>query len=260
MIEMKGMIVLITGVSAGIGAACAKLFNANGAKLIGIARRKERLVDLAKVLKGEDKVDYLLLECDIRDSEQLKQMLENLPPEWKNVDILVNNAGLARGMEPFDRLAVDEIDEVIDTNVRALMKLSRYLLPTMIQRQKGHIINIGSIAGHEAYPGGSVYNTSKFAVRGFTEALRMDLVKTPLRVTAIDPGMVETEFSLTRFRGDSDKAKNVYKGLQALSPEDVAESVYFAASRPAHVSINEIILMPVKQASALVIHREITDN
>jgi 3-hydroxy acid dehydrogenase / malonic semialdehyde reductase len=254
--ELAGKIVMISGASAGIGEACMRLFNARGAKIIGIARRKEQLDLLAKRLKGEAGKDFFLLAADIRELQPIKKWYESLPQEWQAIDILINNAGLARGMEAFQEVDEGELDEVLDINVRALMKLTRFLLPGMIQRQKGHIINIGSIAGYEAYPGGSVYNTSKFAVRGFTQALRMDLVKTPLRVTAINPGLVETDFSRTRFRGDEQRAKNVYQGLKALSPEDVAEAIAFAASQPPHVSINDIVLMPVNQASALLVHRD----
>ncbi len=254
--KIAGKKVLITGASAGIGAACVRLFNSKGAKVLGIARRKERLDQLKSELVGESEIDFRFLNADIRDIEQISNWYENLPDDLQDIDIVIHNAGLARGMEPFDKVNEKELDEVLDINLRALMKLTRFFLPGMIARNKGHIINIGSIAGHEAYPGGAVYNTSKFALRGFTQALRMDLVKTPLRVTTIDPGLVETEFSVTRFRGDVDKAKNVYKGISALRPEDIAEAILFAASQPAHVSVNEMILMPTNQASALIVHRE----
>lgn len=250
---LSGKRVLITGASAGIGKATAHRFAEEGAVLILVARQTEKLNMLKQVLADTHHAKVEVITADIRDFSVLTDAIKPFLP----VDILVNNAGLARGTEKYYELPFDEIDEVMDTNLRALMKLTRYILPSMIENRSGHIINLGSIAGHEAYPGGNVYNTSKFAVRGFTQALRMDLVSTPIRVTSIDPGMVETEFSITRFRGDKTKAANVYKGIEALMAEDIADAILYAATRRKGTNINEIVIMPVNQASALVVHKDL---
>ncbi|MAT38402.1 MAG: NAD(P)-dependent oxidoreductase [Ectothiorhodospiraceae bacterium] len=254
--NITGQTVFLTGCSAGIGKACAYAFAGLGARLILTARREERLNEIAADIQQKHGVETLIRTLDVRDKEAVFATIEGLPTDWQNIDILVNNAGLARGTDKLQDIDPDVWDEVLDTNVKGLLAVTRAIVPGMKARGKGHIINIGSIAGHEAYPGGSVYNASKFAVDAITKSLRMDLVETPLRVGTVDPGLVETEFSMVRFRGDADKAKSVYKGIDACTPDDVADAVVYIATRPPHVSINQIVVMPTAQASALVMHRQ----
>ncbi|MBW4655815.1 MAG: SDR family NAD(P)-dependent oxidoreductase [Kaiparowitsia implicata GSE-PSE-MK54-09C] len=248
--------VLITGASSGIGAACAHAFAATGARLLLAARRLERLQALAADLTTAGASDIELLALDVRDRPQVEATLGHLPKDWAAIDVLVNNAGLSRGLDKLHEGQIADWDEMIDTNVKGLLYVTRALVPGMVQRQRGHIINIGSIAGHQTYPNGNVYCATKAAVRALTEGLKLDLLGTPLRVSTVDPGLVETEFSEVRFHGDGDRAKAVYQGLTPLTPADVAEVVMFCASRPAHVNINEIILMPTDQASATLVNRQ----
>ena len=250
---MQGKIVLITGASSGIGAACAHTFAQAGARLILAARRLEGLQDLAAQLPTTTEV--YLIKLDVRDRPAVIQEIANLPSEWAEVEILINNAGLARGLELFPEAEVTDWEEMIDTNIKGLLYMTRNIIPGMLDRGRGHIINIGSIAGLAAYPKGSVYCGTKAAVKLISEGLKQDLVGTPIRVSCIDPGLVETEFSIVRFHGDTTKASKVYEGLTPLSAMDVADVIFFCATRPAHVNINQVVLMPVDQSSATLVHR-----
>lgn len=252
---MQDQIVFITGASSGIGKACAEVFAAAGARLILAARRRDRLAALATELQGQHQTEVLSLELDVRDRSQVETALSQLPPAWQAIDVLVNNAGLSRGLDKLQTGSIQDWEEMIDTNVKGLLYMTRTILPGMLERQRGHIINIGSIAGHQTYPNGNVYCATKAAVRALTEGLKLDLFGTPIRVSTVDPGLVETEFSEVRFRGDRDRAKTVYQGLQPLTGKDVAEVVLFCATRPPHVNLNEIIVMPTDQASATLINR-----
>jgi 3-hydroxy acid dehydrogenase / malonic semialdehyde reductase len=250
---MQGKIVLITGASSGIGAACAHTFAQAGARLILAARRLEGLQSLAAQLPTT--TDVYLIKLDVRDRSSVTQEIANLPSEWAEVEILINNAGLARGFDLFPDAEVTDWEEMIDTNIKGLLYMTRYIIPGMLDRGRGHIINIGSIAGHAAYPRGSVYCGTKAAVKLISEGLKQDLIGTPIRVSSVDPGLVETEFSVVRFHGDKAKASKVYEGLTPLSAMDVADVIFFCATRPAHVNINDVVLMPVDQSSATLVHR-----
>ena len=253
---MEGKIAFITGASSGIGYSCAKIFAKNGAKLLLCARRLDRLEKLVIQLKSDFGTESYIFQLDVRDRKGVDAVLENLPKKWKNIDILINNAGLARGLSDIHDGLIDDWEEMIDTNIKGLLYISRKIIPWMVEQNRGDIINIGSIAGHEVYPGGAVYCASKHAVDAITRGLRMDLVGTPLRVSTVDPGLVETEFSIVRFHGDKEKADNVYNGLTPLTGDDVAETVYYCASRPSHIQIAEIILFPTAQRSATLVHRD----
>jgi serine 3-dehydrogenase len=247
--------VLITGASAGIGAACARAFAAAGARLILAARRGDRLESLASELGDTHGTESHLIQLDVRDSGVVAHTFGDLPDAWAAVDVLVNNAGLSRGMEPVQEGETRDWDEMIDTNIKGLLYATRAILPRMVERGHGHVINIGSTAGHEVYPGGAVYCATKHAVNAITRGLRMDLLGTDVRVTTVDPGMVETDFSLVRFHGDQERADRVYSGLQPLTPEDIADVVLYAATRPPHVNLDEIILRPTAQASSTMVER-----
>ena len=247
--------VLITGASAGIGAACAHAFAAAGARLILAARREDRLETLASELSEAHGTETHLIQLDVRDSGVVAHAFGDLPDAWSEIDILVNNAGLSRGLEPVHEGETRDWDEMIDTNVKGLLYATRAILPRMVQRGQGHVINIGSTAGHEVYPGGAVYCATKHAVNAISQGLRIDLLGTDVRVTTVDPGMVETDFSLIRFHGDRDRAAQVYRGLQPLTPDDVADVVLFAATRPPHVNIDEVILRPTAQATSTMVDR-----
>ena len=252
---MKNKIVLVTGASSGIGAACARIFAGAGAKLILAARRKQRLQELVEKLNLSPSQFYLL-ELDVRDRAAVESVISSLPSQWSVIDVLINNAGLSRGLDKLYEADFQDWEEMIDTNIKGLLYMTRYIVPDMISRGEGHIINIGSIAGHQTYPGGNVYCGTKAAVKSISEGLKQDLLGTPVRVTSVDPGLVETEFSEVRFHGDSDRAKKVYQGLTPLTPDDVADVVFFCATRPVHVNINDVILMPTDQASATLVHRQ----
>ena len=256
MATLKNKTVLITGASSGIGKACAELFAGKGARLILIARRKKRLTELSVNLRKKYKTEILEFELDVRKNNSVKLLINTLNENWKNIDILVNNAGLSRGLDKLHEGSIKDWEEMIDTNIKGLLYVSRAVIPLMTKRNIGHIINIGSIAGHEVYPKGNVYCSTKHAVDAITKGMRMDLVDTKIRVTTIDPGLVETEFSIVRFRGDKSRAKSVYTGIKPLKPEDVADAVFYAASRPEHVCVAEMILLANNQASSMVIHRE----
>ena len=254
-VNLKNRCVLITGASSGIGKACAEAFAARGCRLLLAARRKERLDELSAVLGERHGVEVLTVALDVRDRDAVDGWIEGLPESRRDVDILVNNAGLARGMAPLQEGDAADWEEMIDTNLKGLLWVTRAVLPGMIDRGRGHVINIGSIAGHEVYPNGNVYCATKHAVAALNRALGIDTLGTGVRVSAVDPGMVETEFSLVRFHGDAERAEGVYDGLEALRGEDVAEAVVFCATRPPHANVREMILMPSAQAAAVHIHR-----
>lgn len=243
--------ILITGATSGFGEAIARLFAENGYRLILTGRRAERLAALAQELHTE----VLTLNFDVRNKEEVAQHLGNLPQAWQDVDILVNNAGLAVGMSPFQEGEIDDWERMIDTNLKGLLYVSRVISPLMIARKKGHIINIGSVAGKEVYPNGNVYCATKHAVDALSRAMRIDLLPHNIKVTQVAPGMADTEFSQVRFKGDVEKAKSVYAGMLPLLAIDIAEIVYFAATRPAHVCLNDIVVMPTAQGSATSVVR-----
>jgi serine 3-dehydrogenase len=256
MINLSNKIVLITGASAGIGKACAESFAKEGASLILTARRIAKLNKISASLKKKYGIKIFTTQLDVRDKDAVKSMVSSLPGEWKKIDILINNAGLARGLTDIDEGSYDDWDEMIDTNIKGLLYVSREIIPLMVKRKKGHVINIGSIAGHQVYPKGNVYNATKFAVNALSKTMRLDLYQKDVRVSTVDPGMVKTEFSLVRFRGDNERAKKVYEGLFPLNPEDIADAVIYCATRPLHVNIDEIIIMPAIQASPMHIKRK----
>jgi NADP-dependent 3-hydroxy acid dehydrogenase YdfG len=253
--SLDGRIGFITGASSGIGAACARAFGRAGARLLLAARRRDRLEALAAEIGGGAPGRVHTLELDVRDQPAVARALASLPAEWAEIDLLINNAGLSRGLAKLHEGEFADWEEMIDTNVLGLLYVTRAVLPGMVARGRGHVINLGSIAGHEPYPGGNVYCASKAAVQALTSGLRMDLVDTPIRVSTIDPGLVETEFSLVRFHGDAPRAAQVYRGLEPLTAEDVAEVVLFCATRPPHVNLAEVLLLPTAQASATLVHR-----
>jgi 3-hydroxy acid dehydrogenase/malonic semialdehyde reductase len=255
-IEMKlsGRTVLITGASAGIGAACARAFAAEGARLVLCARRAGRLEEAAEKLRGAG-TDVLLLELDVRDAAVVAERIGGLAPEWREIDVLVNNAGLGRGLDKLWQGSPADWDEMVDTNVKGLLYVTGAVVPGMAERGRGHVINLGSVAGHEVYPGGAVYCATKHAVKAITQGLRMDVLGTGIRVSTVDPGMVETEFSVVRFHGDEERAKNVYRNMTALTADDIAETIVWVATRPPHVCIDEVIIKPTDQASATMVNR-----
>jgi serine 3-dehydrogenase len=251
---LTGRIVLITGASAGIGAACARAFAREGARLVLAARRASRLEDMAGELRAGG-TDVLALELDVGDAAAVAGTLGALAPEWRDVDVLVNNAGLGRGLDKLWEGDPADWDEMVDTNVKGLLYVTRAVLPGMVARGRCHVINLGSVAGHEVYPGGAVYCATKHAVDAITRGLRMDVLGTGVRVSTVDPGMVETEFSVVRFHGDRERADKVYRGMTPLVADDIAETVVWVATRPPHVCIDEIIIKPTDQASATMVHR-----
>jgi 3-hydroxy acid dehydrogenase / malonic semialdehyde reductase len=255
MTDLKGKTVLITGASAGIGEACAHAFAGAGARLILTARRMQRLEEVTSTVRARYRVEVLPLQLDVRDLGVVTHVLSDPPTDWKEVDVLINNAGLARGFAPLAEGDIRHWEEMIDTNLKGLLYVTRALLPRMIERDQGHIINIGSIAGSEPYPSGAVYCGTKAAVDIISRGLRMDLLGSRIRVTNIEPGMVETEFSRVRFEGDIERAGRVYRGVTPLTAADVADTVLYAATRPPHVNIDAIMLKPVAQASATQVHR-----
>jgi 3-hydroxy acid dehydrogenase/malonic semialdehyde reductase len=256
MISLKNKIVFITGATAGIGKACAYYFAKQGAKIIINARRTSLLKEIADDIKTKYNVSVYYFKLDVSNRAEVESTIDNLPEEWRNIDILVNNAGLARG---FNKLYEDDIngwEEMLDTNVKGLLYVTRMIVPIMVKRKSGHIINLGSIAGHQAYPGGGVYCATKHAVDAITKTLHMELVDKNIRVSTVDPGMVETDFSNVRFYGDKERAEKVYKGMTPLTADDIADAVLYCATRPAHVNIGQIVMTPPAQASAFVAYRE----
>lgn len=256
MLLLKNKTVFITGASSGIGKASAVEFAKEGANLILAARRIDRLTQLAGDLTNKYKIKIKTVELDVRDKNMVKQVISSLPEEWKTIDLLLNNAGLARGFDKLQDGNTDHWDEMIDTNIKGLLFVTKQVIPLMIKKESGHIINIGSTAGHEVYTKGNVYAATKFAVNALTQSIRLDVLDKNIKVTAVDPGMVETEFSLVRFTGDKEKAAGVYKGITPLTPEDVAGAVVFCATRPPHVNINELIITPSAQASSTQVYRK----
>lgn len=247
--------VLITGASSGIGRSCAMKFAEAGARLILIARRTDRLAELATSVRKQYHTETLVIKLDLRRRQDVEHSLSSLPKEWQDVQILINNAGLSRGLNKLHEGSTDDWEEMIDTNVKALLYVSKAIVPGMVARGRGTIVNIGSLAGHEVYPRGNVYCASKHAVDALTKGMRLDLVDTPLRVCTVDPGLVETEFSNVRFHGDTERAKQTYQNMTPLSPDDVAEAVLFCATRPPHVQLAEIVILPTAQASTTLVHR-----
>ncbi|MFN7098670.1 MAG: SDR family NAD(P)-dependent oxidoreductase, partial [Gammaproteobacteria bacterium] len=245
--------VLITGASSGIGAACAEQLAAQGARLILLARRAENLNAIANRIRTVYKVDVHPIAVDVTHHHAVQQLLLNLPQEWQAIDILINNAGLAAGIERFQHADIHDWETMIDTNIKGLLYMTRYALPGMIARNQGHIINIGSVAGHQTYVGGSVYCATKAAVNRINQGLRMDVNGYAIRVTSIDPGMVESEFSLVRYKGDLNRAKQVYQGMTPLRPDDIADAILYCLTRPPHVNISEMILYPTDQAAATMV-------
>ncbi len=252
MSSLKDKIVFITGASSGIGEACVKRFTSEGARVIMAARRIDRLRDLANSLD----CDCHTIELDVQDKESVAKAISSLPRQWKEIDVLVNNAGLSRGLDKFHEARLDDWEEMINTNIKGLLYVSRAIIPSMVKQGRGQIINIGSTAGHEVYPRGNVYCATKHAVGALTKGMRLDLVDTPIRVSTVDPGLVETEFSTVRFRGDTGRAKTVYQGFQPLTGEDIADAVAWVASRPDHVQVAEVIIMSTAQASSTVTHKK----
>jgi 3-hydroxy acid dehydrogenase/malonic semialdehyde reductase len=254
--SLKGKIVFVTGASSGIGAATALVFAAQGARVLLAARRAEKLAEVASTAKERGAIAVHSFQLDVRSHSAVQDAIGALPADWSEIDILVNNAGLSRGLDKLYAGKVEDWDEMIDTNVKGLLYVSRAVVPGMVARGRGHIINLGSTAGEITYPNGAVYCASKAAERAINDGLREDLLGTPVRVTSIDPGMVETDFSLVRFHGDEERAAKVYKGLTPLTPEDVADAIVWTADRPAHVNIARVSMTSIHQANSLLFHRE----
>jgi 3-hydroxy acid dehydrogenase / malonic semialdehyde reductase len=255
MVSLKNKIVCITGASAGIGEACAREFARQGASLLLSARRKERVDALARQLAATHQIRTHTFKLDVTLQKDVERAFDTLPKEWKNIDILVNNAGLSRGLDKLHEGKIQDWDEMVDTNIKGLLYVSRAVLPGMVRRQQGQVINLGSIAGHQVYPGGNVYCASKAAVNLLGLGMKMDLLGTGVRVCSVEPGLVESEFSEVRFRGDKERAAKVYADTRPLKPEDVADVVVFCANRPPHVDISSVIIMPTDQASVYHVHR-----
>jgi NADP-dependent 3-hydroxy acid dehydrogenase YdfG len=243
------MIAFITGATAGIGKATATLFAKNGYDIIITGRRKDRLTSFSEELQSNYKVKVLTLNFDVRNLKEVETAIQSIPENWKKINVLVNNAGLAAGLGPIQEGSIADWEQMIDTNLKGLLYVTRNIAPTMIANGFGHIINIGSIAGKEVYANGNIYCATKHAVDALNKAMRIDLLPHQIKVTAINPGMVETEFSLIRFKGDEQRAKKTYEGINPLSAEDIADTIYWVASRPAHVNINDIIITPTAQAN-----------
>lgn len=253
---MKGKIVLITGATSGIGEGCARKFASMGANLILNGRKTDKLNQLQEELTRLGGVEVIALPFDVRDRTAMRTAIDSLQGKWQQIDVLINNAGLVIGVDKEFEGDLDEWDIVIDTNIKGLLAMTRMIVPGMVARRQGHIINIGSIAGDAAYPGGSVYCATKAAVKALSDGLRIDLVDTPLRVTNVKPGMVETNFTVVRYRGDKQRADDFYKGIRPLTGDDIAEVVYYAASAPAHVQIAEVLVMPTHQATGTINYRK----
>ncbi|MFZ9761028.1 MAG: SDR family NAD(P)-dependent oxidoreductase [Candidatus Kapaibacteriota bacterium] len=255
--RIQHTITLITGASSGIGEACARHFAAAGSHLILLARRSEALEKFKTELHAQyPDIKILTIVCDVRDRASVEQQLLNMPEEWKHIDTLINNAGLSRGLEKIQDGIIQNWEEMIDTNIKGLLYVSRTILPGMIERKKGNVVNIASIAGRETYPSGNVYCATKSAARTLSEAMRIDVNGNNIRVMNIDPGMVETEFSLVRFHGDEERAKQVYKGMQPLTADDIAEIILFAVNRPSHVTMGDVLILPTAQANTTTVYRE----
>ena len=248
-------IVLITGATSGIGLGCTRKFAANGDRLILTGRNEKRLEEIRNELTANG-TQVLTLVFDVRDREKATQCIEGLPQEWRDIDVLVNNAGLALGLEPEYEGSYDDWDTMVDTNIKGLLTMTRLVVPGMVKRDRGHIINIGSVAGDAAYANGNVYCATKSAVKTITDGLRIDVANTAVRVTNLKPGLVETNFSNTRFHGDTERAANVYKGIKPLTGDDIADVAVYAANAPAHVQIAEVLILATHQGSGSVIVRK----
>ncbi len=255
MSRIEGKLALITGASAGIGEACARRFAAEGAHLILWARRSDRLERLAEALTAVHSVRVETDEVDVRERQRVNEAAAGLIDNGRVPDLLVNNAGLASGLAKIQDGDPADWDRMLDTNVKGLLNVTRALLPCMIRRGRGHIVNIGSTAGHQVYPMGNVYNASKFAVRALTEGMNLDVAGTPIRVSSVDPGFVKTEFSFVRFHGDEERAESVYRGFQPLAPEDVADAVFYVVNAPDHVNVADLVLLPTAQRNVYVVDR-----
>ena len=253
--RIKGKLILITGASSGIGEACARRFAAEGAQLVLWARRRVRLESVGRALEALHGVVARLAEVDVRDRAAVSRAAEALVAAGQVPDVLVNNAGLASGLSKVHEGDPEDWDRMIDTNLKGLLNVTRAVLPHMVARRRGHVVNIGSVAGHQTYPMGNVYNASKFGVRALTEGMNLDMAGTPIRVSAVDPGMVETEFSEVRFHGDRERAKAVYQGLQPLTAADVADTIAYVVNLPEHVNILDLIIMPTAQRNVYVVDR-----
>ena len=254
--SLKGKTVFITGASAGIGAATALAFAAEGARLLLAARRAGKLAEVASACQERGAAAVHSIQLDVRHNRAVQQAIDSLPEEWAEIEVLVNNAGLSRGLDKIYQGKVEDWEEMIDTNVKGMLYVTRAVVPGMVVRGHGHVVNLGSTAGELTYPNGAVYCASKAAERAINDGLRQDLLGTPVRVTSIDPGMVETDFSLVRFHGNEERAAKVYKGVEPLTPEDVADAIVWAVTRPAHVNIARILLTPVQQANSLLNYRK----
>lgn len=248
--------ILITGATSGIGEAAARIFAANNYNLIITGRRQERLEKLAEELRSNHKAEVLTLCFDVRKNNEVERNISSLQANWKNIDVLLNNAGLASGLGPIQNGEIDDWEKMIDTNIKGLLYVTRAVSPLMIARNSGHIINIASVAGKEVYPNGNVYCATKHAVDALSRSIRIDLLPHGIKVTNIAPGLVETEFSIVRFHGDKEKADNVYKGYQPLTASDIADAIWYAASRPAHFCVNDMVLTPLAQANAYVVNKK----
>ena len=256
MSKLKNAVVFITGASSGIGQACAHAFAAEGARLLLTARRVERLREMEPQLHEAGAAAVHSIALDIRQADAVKAAIDALPADWSAIDVLVNNAGLSRGLDKVHEGKLQDWEEMIDTNLKGVLYVTRSVVPGMVARGRGHVVNLGSTAGEMTYPGGAVYCATKAGLKSITDGLSMDLLGTPVRVTSINPGMVETEFSEVRFRGDTERAAKVYQGLTPLRAEDVAEAIVWAASRPAHVNIAHVLMTSVDQANSLLFNRE----
>src|SRR3974390_3505137 len=254
--DLKGKIVLITGASSGIGAATALAFAAEGAKLLLAARRAGKMAEVASAALERGAQAVHSVRLDVRNRTAVQRAIDELPEEWAEISVLVNNAGLSRGLDKLYTGKIDDWEEMIDTNVKGLLYVTRAVVPGMVVRGSGHVVNLGSTAGELAYTNGAVYCGSKAAVRLINDGLRQDLLGTPVRVTTVDPGMVETDFSLIRFHVDAEKASKVYKGLTPLTPEDVAETIVWTVKRPAHVNIARVVMTSADQANSLLFNRQ----
>ena len=254
--SLRGKIVFVTGASSGIGRATALAFAAEGSRLLLAARRAGKLAEVASAALERGAAAVHSIDLDVRDHRAVQNAIDTLPEAWAAIDILVNNAGLSRGLEKLYVGRIEDWEEMIDTNVKGLLYVTRAVVPGMVVRGRGHVINLGSTAGELSYPGGAVYCGSKAAERAINDGLRQDLLGTPVRVTSVDPGMVETDFSLVRFRGDQQRAEKVYKGVKPLTPEDVAEVIVWAASRPVHVNIARVSMTTIDQANSILFNRQ----
>jgi 3-hydroxy acid dehydrogenase / malonic semialdehyde reductase len=253
-------IVFITGATAGFGKACAEKFAAEGFDLILNGRREERLHELKKQLESHYNIAVCVLPFDVQNRDEVFAAVENISGDWQNIDVLINNAGLALGRDYFDEASLDDWDTMIDTNIKGILYSTKAILPFMVKNKKGHIINLGSVAGYEVYEKGNVYCASKFAVDAISQSMRIDLLRHGIKVTNIQPGAAETEFGIVRFKGDEATAKKVYDGLQPLSAKDVADIIYYTTTLPAHVCINEVVVTCLQQADAIYFHRKTEQN